>query len=111
MPYKGHVSAEKTKIKPKSPAVADEVAWEVPDAGKEALRRLNNRALSLAEDAPSPFDVAPPNPHGLRKGYDPYASGRLSKPASTVPAKKTDLRRLSEWMKLKKQHAKIKGER
>ena len=34
------------------------------------------------------------------KGYDPYDSGRLGKKAP--PAKK-DLRKLSEWLKLKKQ--------
>ena len=80
------------------------------DVTRDRLRRLENQSLSLAEDAPSPFEVAAPNPHGLRKGYDPYASGRLSKPAEKPGPKKTDLRRLSEWMKLKKQHAKNKDE-
>ena len=40
------------------------------------------------------------NPLGTKKGYDPYDSGRLGK--KPPPAKK-DLRKLSEWLKLKKQ--------
>ena len=44
-----------------------------------------------------------PNPLGTKKGYDPYDSGKLGK-RPPAPAKK-DLRRLSEFLKLKKQAA------
>jgi hypothetical protein len=36
----------------------------------------------------------------MKKGYNPYDSGKLGKQAG--PRKK-DLRKLSEWMKLRKQ--------
>ena len=42
------------------------------------------------------------NPLGTKKGYDPYDSGKLGKPPA--PRKK-DLRKLSEFLKLKKQAA------
>jgi hypothetical protein len=80
------------------------------DPSTERLKRLESDALSIAEDAPSPFEIAKPNPHGVLKGYNPYESGRLGKPADAKPAKKTDLRKLSEWMKLKKQYASRKDE-
>jgi hypothetical protein len=66
------------------------------------MRRLEHPALSIAEDAPTPFDVVRANPLGTKKGYDPYDSGRLAK---TAASRKKDLRRLSEFMKLKKQAA------
>ena len=47
----------------------------------------------LADDGTAPPDVV--------TGYSPYDSGVLAKPG--VPRKKKDLRRLSEWLKLKKQ--------
>lgn len=67
----------------------------------ERLQRLENPTLSIAEDAPTPFDTVRANPLGNKKGYDPYDSGKLGKRPPT-PAKK-DLRRLSEFLKLKKQ--------
>lgn len=70
------------------------------EVSEERLHKLEHPALSIAEDAPTPFDTVRPNPLGTKKGYDPYDSGKLGrKPAP----KKTDLRRLSEWLKLKKQ--------
>jgi hypothetical protein len=42
-----------------------------------------------------------PNPHGTVKGYNPYDSGKLGKTA--VPPRKKDLKKLSEWLQLKKQ--------
>jgi hypothetical protein len=72
------------------------------EVSTERLKRLENPALSIAEDAPTPFDIARPNPLGTVKGYDPYDSGKLGKAAA---ARKKDLRRLSEFLKLKKQHA------
>jgi hypothetical protein len=81
------------------------------------LKKLEVPGLSLAEDAedvPTPatdFKANPgnspakpgpvkPNPKGVAQGYSPYDSGVLAK--SSAPPKK-DLRRLSEWLKLRKQ--------
>ena len=71
-----------------------------------ALRKLEHAGLSIAEDAPTPTETARPNPLGTVKGYDPYDSGKLSKAAAR---RKKDLRRLSEFLKLKKQAAANKG--
>ena len=73
----------------------------------DRLKKLENGALSLAEDAPTPFDRVQPNPHGVVKGYDPYDSGKLGR---TRPPKKTDLRKLGDWLKLKKQVANNRDE-
>ena len=67
------------------------------------LHKLEHPALSLADDAPTPLDAVRANPLGTKKGYDPYDSGKLGKP-SAAP-RRTDLRRLSESIKLKKQAA------
>ena len=67
----------------------------------ERLHRLENPGLSLADDAPTPVDKVKPNPQGVLKGYNPYDSGKLA-PGQTT-RKKTDLRKLSDWLKLKKQ--------
>jgi hypothetical protein len=66
------------------------------------LQKLEHPALSLADDAPTPVDTVRPNPLGTKTGYNPYDSGKLAKTAAP-PRKKTDLRRLSEFIKLKKQ--------
>jgi hypothetical protein len=72
------------------------------DVSTERLQKLEHPALSIAaEDAPAPFDTVRANPLGTKKGYDPYDSGKLGKPPA--PPRKTDLRKLSEWLKLKKQ--------
>jgi hypothetical protein len=73
------------------------------EAATDRMRRLENSGLSLAEDAPTPFDKVKPNPQGTVKGYDPYDSGKLAR--TDAPRKKTDLRKLSDWLKLKKQAA------
>ena len=67
----------------------------------ERLQKLEHPALSLADDAPTPFETVRANPLGTKKGYDPYDSGKLGK--RPEPPKKKDLRRLSEFLKLKKQ--------
>ena len=72
------------------------------EVSTERLQKLEHPALSLADDAPTPFETARPNPLGTVKGYNPYDSGKLGKAAA--PRKK-DLRRLSEFLKLKKQAA------
>jgi hypothetical protein len=70
------------------------------EGSAQPLKRLDNPALSLADDAPTPFDTVKPNPLGTVKGYNPYDSGKLAK--AGVPRKK-DLRKLSEWLRLRKQ--------
>jgi len=57
--------------------------------------------LSIADDAPTPVEQVRANPLGTKKGYDPYDSGKLGK--APAPPRKKDLRKLSEWLKLKKQ--------
>jgi hypothetical protein len=70
------------------------------EVSTQRLQKLEHPALSIADDAPTPFETVRSNPLGTKKGYDPYDSGKLGK--KPPPAKK-DLRRLSEWLKLKKQ--------
>ena len=70
------------------------------DVSATRLRTLEHPALSIADDAPPAVDTVRANPLGAKKGYDPYDSGKLGK--AQVPRKK-DLRKLSEWLKLKKQ--------
>jgi hypothetical protein len=75
------------------------------DSSTARLRKLDNPSLSLAEDAPTPVEVARPNPLGTIKGYNPYDSGKLG--GKEVPKKK-DLKKLSEWLALRKQAAENK---
>jgi hypothetical protein len=70
------------------------------EVSTERLQKLEHPALSIADDAPTPFETVRPNPLGTKTGYNPYDSGKLGK--APPPAKK-DLRRLSEFLKLKKQ--------
>ena len=72
------------------------------EVSTQRLQKLAHPALSIAEDAPTPLDTVRANPLGTKKGYDPYDSGRLGK---KPPPPKKDLRRLSEWLKIKKQAA------
>ncbi len=71
-----------------------------PRSIDRAAAEARKSRLSLAEDAPTPFDLVKPNPHGTVKGYNPYDSGKLSK---AEQARKKDLKKLSEWLELKKQ--------
>ena len=71
------------------------------EVSTERLQKLENPALSLAEDAPTPFDHVKSNPLGTVKGYNPYDSGKLAK--APAPVRKKDLRKFSEWVRLKKQ--------
>lgn len=72
------------------------------ESATHKLKKLDNPTLSLVDDAPpSPVaETVKKNPLGTVKGYSPYDSGLLEK--KETPRKK-DLRRLSEWLKLKKQ--------
>jgi hypothetical protein len=72
------------------------------DVSAERLRKLENHELSLADDAPTPADRLKANPQGKVKGYNPYDSGRLGR--AQTP-KKTDLKKLSDWLRLKRQVA------
>jgi hypothetical protein len=73
------------------------------EVSAERLQKLENSALSIADDSPDGPVTVRPNPLGTKKGYDPYDSGKLGK-RPPAPVKK-DLRRLSEFFKLKKQAA------
>jgi hypothetical protein len=77
------------------------------EVSTQRLQKLEHPALSIADDSPTPFETVRSNPLGTKKGYDPYDSGRLGK--KPPPAKK-DLRKLSEWLKLKKQAESNKDE-
>jgi len=68
----------------------------------DRLKKLENSGLSLAEDAPTALGRVKSNPQGIVKGYNPYDSGKLG---TTPTPKKTDLRKLGDWLKLKKQAA------
>jgi hypothetical protein len=72
------------------------------EISQDRLQKLEHPALSLADDSPTPLDTVRANPLGTKKGYNPYDSGKLGKPPAP---RKTDLRRLSEFIKLKKQAA------
>jgi hypothetical protein len=72
------------------------------EVSTERLQKLENPGLSLADESPSPLSHVKSNPMGTVKGYNPYDSGQLEN--AQAPRKK-DLRKLSEWLKLKKQAA------
>ena len=74
------------------------------DVSSSRLKKLENQTLSLADDAPitPASDIVKPNPKGVVQGYSPYDSGLLAKSARP-PAKKKDLRRLGEFLKLREQ--------
>jgi hypothetical protein len=81
------------------------------DISTSRLKKLENESLALADDAPSPANnIVKPNPKGVVQGYSPYDSGLLAKTARP-PAKKTDLRRLSEFIKLREQATRNKQDK
>lgn len=102
-PGKADKSTGRVKFDDRGNAVWE---WQVAtgaftsDVSTQRLQKLEHPALSIADEGTRPNAVRP-NPLGSKKGYDPYDSGKLGKRAEP-PAKK-DLRRLSEWLKLKKQ--------
>lgn len=71
------------------------------ETSAQTLKKLDNAMLSLADNVPTPLELVKRNPLGTVKGYSPYDSGVLAKKKGE-PRKK-DLRKLSEWLKLKKQ--------
>jgi hypothetical protein len=78
------------------------------EVSTERLQKLEHPALSIADDAPTPFETVRANPLGTKTGYNPYDSGKLGK--KPEPPKKKDLRKLSEFLKLKKQAASNKDD-
>ena len=79
------------------------------DSTQPRLKKLDNPTLALTDEAVAPPGAVKQNPHGTVKGYSPYDSGILAKPDAERPRRK-DLRKLSEWLKLKKQAAGDKSE-
>jgi len=76
------------------------------------LKKLEDVALSISDDeAPAgraaSAAAAPPaakeNRTGVKQGYSPYDSGLLVKAQAEAKRGKKDLRRLSEWIKLREQ--------
>ncbi|MFZ2507536.1 MAG: hypothetical protein WAW79_03540, partial [Steroidobacteraceae bacterium] len=69
-------------------------------SGDVLKRLLDNPTLTISEDdSQAANQGVRENPAGLKKGYDPYDSGLLSKKRD---GKKKDLRRLSHWIKSRK---------
>jgi hypothetical protein len=72
------------------------------DVSTQRLKKLDSQ-LSLADEAPpTRNELVKENAKGVVQGYSPYDSGHLVKEPAP-PKKKTDLRRLSEWLKLRNQ--------
>ncbi len=77
------------------------------EPSSKQLKKLD-QALSIAEDSAPPPAAGPnvvvENRKGVKQGYSPYDSGLLVKADEEVKrTKKKDLRRLSEWLKLREQ--------
>ena len=89
------------------------------EASNKRLQKLHNPTLTITDDGPPPPAVSAPakptavkeNRKGVTQGYSPYDSGVLVKAETEArPAKKKDLRRLSEWLKLREQAKRNKQE-
>ncbi|HWJ05148.1 MAG TPA: hypothetical protein VNS57_05095 [Steroidobacteraceae bacterium] len=65
----------------------------------QRIRALVDPSLKIKEDEPDPLSPIQVNHKGLKQGYNPYNSGALGKQSWK---KKKDLRKLSEWIELKK---------
>jgi hypothetical protein len=79
-----------------------------PIPSGKSLAKLENTALSLADDSGPPVPGLP-TPKDLTMGYSPYDSVRVGKVEEAVKRpRKKDLRRLSEWLKLREQAARNK---
>ncbi|GAC1307709.1 MAG: hypothetical protein NVSMB10_13450 [Steroidobacteraceae bacterium] len=75
------------------------------DTTTKRLKQLDLGRLALKDDAAQRAQKRPAP--GVLHGYSPYDSGVLNKPPATGNRKK-DLRRLSEWLKLRAQVSKNK---
>ncbi len=78
-----------------------------PETAAQRLKRLENPSLRIVDEPPRPSGVIPNNPLGPVKGYNPYNSGKLEGKAQPR-RKKKDLKRLGEWIALRKQAARNK---
>ena len=79
------------------------------ESATQKLKKLDDPTLSLVDDVPplrQAPDVVHSKPVGAVHGYSPYDSGLLDK--KDAPRKK-DLRKLGEWLKLKKQAESLKS--
>jgi hypothetical protein len=76
------------------------------DVSTGRLKKLEHASLSIADESSPALSPVKPNPLGAKKGYNPYDSVRVGKPVAAKPEekpKKKDLRRLGEWIALRKQ--------
>ncbi len=71
------------------------------EASDQRMQKLENTNLRLLDDQPTPGNIVKPNVNGTTKGYSPYDSGLLV--GKKEGSRKKDLRKLSEWLKLRKQ--------
>jgi hypothetical protein len=78
-----------------------------PAIAAQRLRRLDHSTLAIVDEPVTPSEAVQ-NPLGTVKGYNPYNSGKLEGKAN--PPRKRDLKRLSEWIQLRKQAALNKKE-
>jgi hypothetical protein len=85
------------------------VTWQWSDDGElqaddtfgaaQRIKALVDPSLDIKEEEPDPLRAIQANNKGLKQGYNPYNSGALGKQSWK---KKKDLRKLSEWIELKK---------
>jgi hypothetical protein len=68
-------------------------------ADRQRAKALNHPGLSLVDEHKPAEAGVFRSDLGLKRGYNPYESGHLS---GKERAKKRDLRKLSEWIELKK---------
>ncbi len=73
------------------------------DVSTDQLRRLEHPDLAILDESPPAPQGVRPNPRGAVRGYDPYDSGHLDK--RRAPKPKKDLRKLSEWIALRRRVA------
>ncbi len=78
------------------------------DVTDHRLKKLENSSLRLLDDQPTPGNIVKPNVNGTTKGYSPYDSGILV--GKKEAPRKKDLRKLGEWLQLRKQASANKDE-
>ena len=77
------------------------------DVSSDQLRRLEHPGLAILDEGPPTAPGVRANPQGATRGYDPYDSGHLAKPRVRKPKK--DLRKLSDWISLRRRVTATKG--
>jgi hypothetical protein len=88
--------AERTRFKDRG---TDESEWRgaFGTSGTSQLRKLQDPALAIAEDAPLHEGKIPVNAAAFKKGYNPSTAADWF---GAMPRRRRDLRRLGEWLKL-----------